>query len=108
MIFPVCYTLSHECGHPISALFMPSDWRDSLCKCESCLVNYESEGVKYLLDSNDSVQAYEEKGAASSSAKGRYERGMEALSTLDRVNQIEAIEGTTIDAISDLIVIINY
>ncbi|GLH09794.1 Putative E3 ubiquitin-protein ligase UBR7 [Gryllus bimaculatus] len=54
-------------------------------------VVYESNGLSFLLDEQDTVQAYEEKGKAN--GETQYERGMKALSSMDRVQSIEAIKG---------------
>ncbi|KAJ4440625.1 hypothetical protein ANN_08772 [Periplaneta americana] len=56
---------------------------------------YETEGVNFLMDEQDTVQAYEEKGKASGEGgqpASRYEQGLKALSSLDRIKQVEAIE----------------
>lgn len=48
------------------------------------------------MDDQDTVQAYEEKGKASGEngqPSSRYEQGLKALSSLDRIKQVEAIEG---------------
>lgn len=54
---------------------------------------YEKEGVSFLLDETDTVQAYEAQDT--SVAETQYERGMKALSSLSRVQQVEAIEGVS-------------
>lgn len=78
----------------ISAKFWPENWRSHLCTCKSCLDMYEKEKVSYLIDMQDTVHFYEEKGKAKAlenSTESQYERGMKALSSLDRVKQVEAI-----------------
>ena len=57
---------------------------------------YESHEVTFLMDEQDTVQAYEEQGKASGEngqPASRYEQGLKALSSLDRIKQVEAIEG---------------
>ncbi|KAK7791728.1 hypothetical protein R5R35_009376 [Gryllus longicercus] len=81
---------SSENESPQATAF-PQDWRKNLCKCERCMAVYESNGLSFLLDEQDTVQAYEEKGKAN--GETQYERGMKALSSMDRVQSIEAIKG---------------
>ena len=48
------------------------------------------------MDEQDTVQVYEEQGKASrenGQPSSRYEQGLKALSSLDRIQQVEAIEG---------------
>lgn len=56
---------------------------------------YKSSKVSFITDEEDTVAAYEAKGKARKAQAGagpsQYERGMEALSSLDRVQQMEAI-----------------
>ena len=72
------------------ATFWPADWRNKLCQCSVCLKMYKDLSVAYLLDLNDTVQSYEENGKKKNKATD-YERGMQALSRLDRVQQVDAI-----------------
>ncbi|XP_044732469.1 putative E3 ubiquitin-protein ligase UBR7 [Chrysoperla carnea] len=72
------------------AAFMVSNWRQQLCRCAGCIEMYEVHGVEFIIDEEDSVQFYEEKGKASQMTS-QYEAGMEALSSLERVQQVEAI-----------------
>lgn len=56
---------------------------------------YKSSKVSFITDEEDTVAAYEARGKARKAQAGagpsQYERGMEALSSLDRVQQMEAI-----------------
>lgn len=59
---------------------------------------YKSEEITYLLDEKDTVQVYEEAGKAKTGDRdSQYEKGMKVLptilSSMDRVKQIEAIQG---------------
>lgn len=57
---------------------------------------YETHSLSFLMDEEDTVQAYEEQGKARGEGgqpSSRYEQGLKALSSLDRVKQVEAIEG---------------
>lgn len=72
------------------ALFFKDEWRKNLCQCSKCSAMYEEKGTKFLLDSEDTVVHYEEQGK-SKPKENFYEASLAALSTLDRVNQIDAI-----------------
>lgn len=77
------------------AVFFSDGWRKLLCRCDSCQNLYESHEVSFLMDEQDTVQAYEEQGKASGEngqPSSRYEQGLKALSSLDRIKQVEAIE----------------
>ncbi|XP_067010183.2 putative E3 ubiquitin-protein ligase UBR7 [Anabrus simplex] len=81
-------------GEPTTTYF-PDGWRKHLCSCDSCKEMYDTEGVSFLLDEQDTVQAYEDRGKANGNGshfESQYERGMRALSSLDRIQQVEAIE----------------
>lgn len=70
------------------ACFFKSGWRAKLCTCEKCKILYDEQKISFLTDESDSVEAYEEKGK---SGKSQYEKGMEELSKLDRVQQVEVM-----------------
>ncbi|XP_063240351.1 putative E3 ubiquitin-protein ligase UBR7 [Bacillus rossius redtenbacheri] len=74
------------------AVFFSDGWRKNLCRCNDCQALYDAQNVKFLTDEQDTVQAYEEKGKAKAQVSSQYEQGMKALSSLDRVKQVEAIE----------------
>uniref|UniRef100_A0A1B6CHA3 Putative E3 ubiquitin-protein ligase UBR7 n=1 Tax=Clastoptera arizonana TaxID=38151 RepID=A0A1B6CHA3_9HEMI len=78
----------------LSATFWPESFRKLLCACVSCQELYKNKGVQFLKDPLDSVLVYEDKGRNKKEAEipSQYERGLEALSKLDRVKQIEAIQ----------------
>lgn len=65
-------------------------WRNELCKCSACSQLYKDAGVEFLTDIDDTVQMYEERGEKNSKPSA-YDASMEALSSLPRVNQIDAI-----------------
>lgn len=76
------------------ASFWPIEWRSKLCKCIKCLEMYRQNGVEYLIDEDDTVHAYQEKGkakAANQATISEHDQTMNALSGMDRVAQIEAI-----------------
>ena len=72
------------------SLFLMSNWRKKLCKCEECLKLYENENLTFLIDEEDTVHFYESQAKDEGS---NFEKGMEALSKVDRVKQVEAIQG---------------
>ncbi|GAB0089148.1 E3 ubiquitin-protein ligase UBR7 [Sergentomyia squamirostris] len=78
--------------HKRGATFWPENWREQLCKCADCYKFYKDLKVEFLLDLEDTVQSYEEHGKNKEKLKeSDFERGMRALSTLDRTKQIDAI-----------------
>jgi len=72
-----------------TSLFLPMGWRSSLCKCSSCVKLYSDTKTTFLTEENDTVHHYESLGREK---KGTLEQGMEALSQMDRVRQVEAIQ----------------
>jgi len=72
------------------ATYWPERWRDGLCRCPACLEAYREEKIDFLIDDQDTVESYEEKGKATK-RPSHNDRLMMALSSLDRVQQIEAI-----------------
>ncbi|XP_033354693.1 putative E3 ubiquitin-protein ligase UBR7 isoform X2 [Bombus vosnesenskii] len=71
--------------------FWTEGWRAALCTCETCKELYREKHIAFLLDPTDSVHAYEEAGKINS-RESRYEKGMKALASLGRVEQLTAIE----------------
>lgn len=72
-------------------LFLPTNWRKKLCQCDECLKLYKDQAVAFLVDPEDTVHHYESQ--AKNETSSQYEKGMEALSAMDRVKQVEAIQG---------------
>ncbi|KAL0267397.1 UNVERIFIED_CONTAM: hypothetical protein PYX00_009681 [Menopon gallinae] len=70
----------------------PEGWRKNLCRCGKCLKMYEEKKLSFLLNEMDTVQYYEKKNQENAK-ESQYEKGLKALSSLDRVKQVEAIEG---------------
>eukprot|EP00088_Acartia_fossae_P067970 TRINITY_DN8536_c0_g1_i3.p1 TRINITY_DN8536_c0_g1~~TRINITY_DN8536_c0_g1_i3.p1 ORF type:complete len:408 (-),score=107.34 TRINITY_DN8536_c0_g1_i3:577-1800(-) len=69
-------------------LFLPEGWRSCICRCEKCVKYFKSNKIEFLLDEKDTVHHYESQGKKRA---GQFEQGMEALSQMDRVQQVEAI-----------------
>lgn len=92
-------TDSNTCRKPTTILnkftgasFWLIEWRTKLCRCSNCLEMYKKNDVEFLLDDEDTVHAYQEKGKAKA-AENRVslqDETMRALSGLDHVQQIEA------------------
>jgi len=72
------------------AKFWSDGWRGRLCKCGDCQAKYKDHHVEYLCDDGDMVQEYEKQGL---SQPTQYEQGMQALSSMERTKQIDAIAG---------------
>ncbi|CAH4029248.1 unnamed protein product [Pieris brassicae] len=75
------------------ATFWPVHFRQKLCICNECLSMYKDLSVLFLIDPEDTVSAYEHLGKEKSNGKpaSEYEKGLAALSSLDRVQQINAL-----------------
>lgn len=91
---------SDVCRKPTIALttfsgasFWPLEWRTKLCKCSKCLDMYKQNDVEFLLDDEDTVHAYQEKGKAKAENRSTsiHDETMRALSGMDHVAQIEAV-----------------
>ncbi|CAK9798399.1 Putative E3 ubiquitin-protein ligase UBR7 [Anthophora quadrimaculata] len=76
---------------PRGSCFWTEGWRAALCTCEICKEVYREKNITFLLDPTDSVHAYEEAGKTNS-RESQYEKGMKALASLGRVEQLTAIE----------------
>ncbi|KAJ8913423.1 hypothetical protein NQ315_017167 [Exocentrus adspersus] len=70
----------------------PITWRKELCTCDDCLRMYENEDVAFLLDPEDPVHLYEEKGKAK--AKEIVENhDRDFMNSLNRVQLVDCIAG---------------
>ncbi len=55
---------------------------------------YEEKCVTFLTDTVDSVLAYEQRGLSrQTSSSSQYEQGMQALSNMNRIQQVEMLHG---------------
>lgn len=72
-----------------------ANWRNDLCQCPDCLKIYEEENVLFLIDPQDTVSSYEEKGKEKvrENAAKQEEDDMKFINSLDRVPLMEAIAG---------------
>ncbi|KAM8921747.1 putative E3 ubiquitin-protein ligase UBR7 isoform 2-T2 [Pelodytes ibericus] len=73
-----------------TATYWPDNWRTKLCVCEDCMKMYKELEVQFLVDESDTVQAYENKGK-NDEAQERRDPLMTALSSMNRVQQVELI-----------------
>eukprot|EP00096_Caligus_rogercresseyi_P007032 TRINITY_DN2431_c0_g2_i1.p1 TRINITY_DN2431_c0_g2~~TRINITY_DN2431_c0_g2_i1.p1 ORF type:complete len:378 (+),score=116.70 TRINITY_DN2431_c0_g2_i1:30-1163(+) len=80
---------SEEDLYKNKALFLSPGWRLGLCKCTDCSRFYSESDLGHFVDPEDSMSHFESK----SLEKGgdSYEEGLKALSSLDRVKQVEAL-----------------
>ena len=103
---------------PVQATYWPEGWRQRLCRCAKCLVirwscamqypslptdplvvvisqeMYSTKNLQFLLDEQDTVEWYEQKGKSESVNRPSHnDQMMAALSSLDRIQQVEAITG---------------
>ncbi|KAK7487176.1 hypothetical protein BaRGS_00021671, partial [Batillaria attramentaria] len=76
-----------------SGTFWPAGWRAKLCRCAKCMSMYEEEGVQFLLDDNDTVHAYEERGRSKTPTVTDSELERNALSQMNRIQQVEVLQG---------------
>ncbi|XP_038214511.1 enolase-phosphatase E1 [Zerene cesonia] len=75
------------------ATFWPSHFRQKLCTCNECLSMYKDLSILFLIDPEDTVSAYENLGKEKTNGKpaSQYEKGLQALSSLDRIQQINVL-----------------
>ncbi|KAJ8975322.1 hypothetical protein NQ317_008308 [Molorchus minor] len=68
------------------------NWRKELCTCDECLKMYENEDVAFLLDSEDPVHLYEEKGKAKArEIVENHDRNF--MNSMNRVQLVDCIAG---------------
>lgn len=74
----------------LKSTFWKQGWRQNLCKCVRCIDLYEKHKVDFLIDEEDTVHFYEEVGSKKTKSNV-YDESMQALSSLSRVNQVNAV-----------------
>ncbi|XP_062620131.1 putative E3 ubiquitin-protein ligase UBR7 [Saccostrea cucullata] len=77
-----------DCG-----TFWQDGWRKKLCKCADCVAMYKEKSLGFLIDESDTVHKYEERGRDKAVSTSQYDKGLQALSSMDRVQQVEVIHG---------------
>jgi hypothetical protein len=86
-----------ECQKPTAtatytrgATFWPENWRKNLCHCRSCLNVYRNNNVLFIIDLEDTIHSYEEKGIVKQQER-EDKFYTDVISKLDRVAQVELI-----------------
>lgn len=79
--------------HEDSAVFFTNGWRRKLCTCTDCNKMYLDRNIEFLTDENDTVESYELRGKQKSTPSSQYDKGLQALSNMDRVQQVEVLHG---------------
>ncbi|XP_037052410.1 putative E3 ubiquitin-protein ligase UBR7 [Bradysia coprophila] len=74
------------------ATFWPNDWRKSICSCEKCITELKEQKIEFLVDLEDTVLSYQEKGLAKVHETTE-DRAMRAFSQIDRQQQINVLTG---------------
>jgi len=82
---------SEEEKLPTKALYFKSKWRTQLCQCPDCLTMYKTENLTYLINSEDTIAAYEKKGKEKSSKV--MESAANHISQMNHVQQVELMRG---------------
>ncbi|XP_062616576.1 putative E3 ubiquitin-protein ligase UBR7 [Saccostrea cucullata] len=54
---------------------------------------YKEKSLGFLIDESDTVHKYEERGRDKAVSTSQYDKGLQALSSMDRVQQVEVIHG---------------
>lgn len=75
---------------PIS-MFCDDKWRESICTCDLCIKMLKNLRLEYIVDKSDMTSEYEIRGQ--DSQVKTYNKGMEALREMDRLQQVEVING---------------
>ncbi|XP_013391546.1 putative E3 ubiquitin-protein ligase UBR7 [Lingula anatina] len=75
------------------ATYWPNGWRAKLCLCNDCTKLYEEKQVPFLPDEGDTVHAYEERGRGKEPGQSQYDRGLNVLSSMGRIQQVEVLRG---------------
>lgn len=84
-----CILPTDKSGYVDGAMFLPSNWRDLICKCMTCKQMYEDKSLSFLLDPDDSQRLYEEKGIKNT--EHAMEASLQNLSATNRVAFVETI-----------------
>jgi len=87
--------LSGESGPPdqLTPTFWSLEWRTNLCKCKDCMDLYVEKKCLFLTDEKDMVHYYEREGMQSNTRVSDYDKGLSELKKMNRIQQIEYING---------------
>ncbi|KAJ1386086.1 Zinc finger, PHD-type [Sesbania bispinosa] len=72
-------------------MFLSKNWRDALCKCNSCLEFYKEKRIAFLLDKEDSIAEYERMAKQKREEKLQQQEGAE-LSFFNKLGHVEKVE----------------
>lgn len=72
-------------------MFLSKDWRELLCKCDTCCGFYTRKGIDYLVDKEDSLQEYEKRAKEKREEKLQQQEGA-AMNFIDKLDHIQKIE----------------
>ncbi|XP_061374124.1 uncharacterized protein LOC133316398 [Gastrolobium bilobum] len=72
-------------------MFLPKNWRDSLCKCNNCLEFYNQKRIVFLLDKEDSIVEYEKMAKQKREEKLQQQEGAE-LNFFNKLGHVEKVE----------------
>jgi E3 ubiquitin-protein ligase UBR7 len=72
------------------ATFWPENWRQHLCQCDACLNVYRENKVLFIIDLDDTIHSYEEKGIVKQQER-EDKFYTDVICKLDRVAQVELI-----------------
>lgn len=88
-------TVANKWSESQSSCFLSDSWRESLCKCDSCLKMYKDLKVEFITKKEDSIKFYEEKGKKMDEMKEQEidEQKLlnNELSKMNRVSQLELL-----------------
>ncbi|CAD6336715.1 unnamed protein product [Miscanthus lutarioriparius] len=75
--------------------FMSKGWRETLCRCETCINFYAQRGIAYLIDKEDSIEEYERIAKQKREKKLEQQQGAATnfLNSLDHVQKMEMLSG---------------
>nr|CCA24183.1 conserved hypothetical protein [Albugo laibachii Nc14]CCA26550.1 conserved hypothetical protein [Albugo laibachii Nc14] len=82
-----------SCSEAVEPTFWENGWRNSLCRCGNCVALYKHHKISFLLDAQDTLQAYEE-NARQDSEQDSEEAAEKAFKTqLSHEQQVEMAMG---------------
>ncbi|KAF9616362.1 hypothetical protein IFM89_029616 [Coptis chinensis] len=79
----------------IKPMFLSKNWRELLCRCETCVEFYTRSGISFLIDKEDSIAEYEKMATQKRQEKLQQQEGAELdfLNKLGHVAKIEILSG---------------
>lgn len=87
---------SGETPSQLIPTYWPLGWRQTLCKCKTCLQTYNEKKCLFLTDEKDMVHYYETQSSQSNTRVSHYDKGLSELNKMNRIQQIEYINGISI------------